>query len=89
MFEFDMVHLVANSSHHKESKPEKRKQSAAPFAQLRGKKCRPNQPIITLLLSMIRNNFETNTAKPLKVIKSYKKLKKVIKSYRNLPKTYK
>ena len=27
---------------------------------------------ITLLLSVIRNNFETNTAKPLKVIKSYK-----------------
>ena len=38
------------------------------------KKCRPNQPITTLLLSMIRNNFETNTAKPLKVIKSYQKL---------------
>ena len=80
MFEFDMVHLVANSSHHKESKPEKRKQSAAPFAQLRGKKCRPNQPIITLLLSMIRNNFETNTAKPLKVIKNYKKLSKLTKN---------
>jgi hypothetical protein len=37
VLEFDMVHLVASSCHHKESKPEKRKQSAAPFAQLRGK----------------------------------------------------
>ena len=83
MFEFDMVHLVANSSHHKESKPEKRKQPAAPFAQLRGKKCRTNQPIITLLLSMIRNNFETNTAKPLKVIKNYQKLKN-IETYQKL-----
>jgi len=41
VFEFDMVHLVANSIHHKESKPEKRKQSAAPFAQLRGKNMPP------------------------------------------------
>ena len=39
---------------------------------------------IRLLLSMIRKNFETNTAKPLKVIKSYKKLKKVIETYQKL-----
>ena len=38
---------------------------------------------IRLLLSMIRKNFETNTAKPLNVIKSYKKLKK---SYKKLSK---
>ena len=55
---------------------------------------------ITLLLSVIRNNFETNTAKPLKfkkikkknnnklqkVTKSYKKLQKVTKSYKKLSK---
>ena len=53
------------------------------------KTCRPNQPNITLLLSMIRNNFETNTAKPLKVIKSYQKLKKKLsKLTKNLQISY-
>ena len=44
---------------------------------------------ITLLLSVIRNNFETNTAKPFKVIKSYKNLSKVTKSYKKLQKVIK
>ena len=44
---------------------------------------------ITLLLSVIRNNFETNTAKPLKVIKIYQKLQKVTKSYKKLQKVIK
>ena len=43
---------------------------------------------ITSLLSMIRNNFETNTAKPLKVIKSYKSYKKLSKLTKNLQISY-
>ena len=39
---------------------------------------------IRLSLSIIRSNFETNIAKPLNVIKSYKNFKKIIETYQKL-----